>query len=727
MVDDKLSAASKAVTSASQTWDLHLEQICSWEFARFHHHSTEMMYTNLKFKDPTFEVEYLASLPAKMSRSLRMFLIVEILNLLAYLSDYIIYELPRIQFQQPTIPIAVSITICFLILYFMSSKGNPHFGFHLFTTISYAVTCGCMMYIHFIRGQRNIDPNLILLIFVHQIFVRGPYRVVSRYSAAILVSNIIVSCLHGISVEVLQNITITTIVGTVFISAHYYLERSDRRSFIMGRAVEFLRVQAANEKELTLAVLRNLYPEDIYNHMLTKAPHDYLYHGSHVTCLSIRIDALHTASETMSQDMFEQRLVSIFAALERAFGFMNIEKIGNFGSCFLGVAGLFDEDHVESAKRAFFLAKKISASEQLSRLGLRVNARIHTGYVYGTIIGTHKRFEVFGEAVDLVQQLHHIQPEISLLLTGETAVLVKGSCNYEAIGVFASQQLFDLSSFDKPLNSNPTLSPRSVHSGDSSHAGDDQERSRSAQNISQGKITMYKEEEEGEHYKEMLEDMIREDDERFMKFEQRASNQTIIRIQLVGIVVVYFCWTAYELALMGEQAKAAADLVHSFLLRIAIFGSIGIALSTHHILDVMDTGLHNYSHWINTITLMHMLYGLFILCRFILLEAGVVIVHSDSHIWSFIFEGFVWVMFCGSCPLMDKKIFYSLTIPWASYMCYFFIRYRDYLGIDIAGAARYCILFDLMTIVGIVTGQDAKILVATKEIRTQMDQLQVRK
>lgn len=113
-----------------------------------------------------------------------------------------------------------------------------------------------------------------------------------------------------------------------------------------------------------------------------------------------------------------------------------------------------------------------------------------------------------------------------------------------------------------------------MHSGDSSHAEDDQERSRSAQNISQGKITMYKEEEvismyfsitifclclflfwfpflcfnwvsskvvftyilidvyfkqEGEHYKEMLEDMIREDDERFMKFEQRASNQTIIR------------------------------------------------------------------------------------------------------------------------------------------------------------------------------------------------------
>eukprot|EP00002_Diphylleia_rotans_P016962 TRINITY_DN3298_c0_g1_i4.p1 TRINITY_DN3298_c0_g1~~TRINITY_DN3298_c0_g1_i4.p1 ORF type:complete len:851 (+),score=142.49 TRINITY_DN3298_c0_g1_i4:99-2651(+) len=180
-----------------------------------------------------------------------------------------------------------------------------------------------------------------------------------------------------------------------------------------------------------------------------------------------------------------------------------------------------------------------------------------------------------------------------------------------------------------------------------------------------------------------IQERLASDEENLRQVDKAEFSKAYTSVQMCGLFACFIVWSFFEWNSTYERVSFTAweTLSVSIILRAFIFTPIMVGLLfAHYLTDPEAASWDEIEARAQRIPeVFHVVYGVFIICYFLSLDNNAMIVYSIPQIWGFIFESYIWMIFCGVCPLMDSKVFRILCLMWVSYVTFFVSMYFPYL------------------------------------------------
>lgn len=221
------------------------------------------------------------------------------------------------------------------------------------------------------------------------------------------------------------------ILGLILLLGYYFRKKSDQLLISKNQSL-------LEEKKRSEDLLTNMLPAEVVRQLKTKGAAKARKYES-VSILFSDFKGFSKIAETLSPEELVSELDYCFTVFDRITEKYRLQKIKTIGDAYMCVGGLYTRggNHVQRMVFAAleiqqFLAdrkKKRTANGQYS---FEARIGIHTGPIVAGVIGRKKiAFDVWGNTVNVAQQMEHHGAVGKVNISGETYALVKErfTCN----------------------------------------------------------------------------------------------------------------------------------------------------------------------------------------------------------------------------------------------------------------------------------------------------------
>ncbi|MFK7982356.1 MAG: adenylate/guanylate cyclase domain-containing protein [Saprospiraceae bacterium] len=215
------------------------------------------------------------------------------------------------------------------------------------------------------------------------------------------------------------------ILGLVLLLGYYFRKKGDQ--LLKSKNQSLL-----EEKKRSEDLLTNMLPAEVVRQLKTKGAAKARKYDA-VSVLFSDFKGFSTIAETLSPEELVSELNHCFTVFDRITEKYRLQKIKTIGDAYMCVGGLYTRggNHVQRMVFAALEIQQFLADRQQKRTAKNLysfEARIgiHTGPIVAGVIGRKKiAFDVWGNTVNVAQQMEHHGEVGKVNISGETFALVK--------------------------------------------------------------------------------------------------------------------------------------------------------------------------------------------------------------------------------------------------------------------------------------------------------------
>lgn len=215
------------------------------------------------------------------------------------------------------------------------------------------------------------------------------------------------------------------ILGLVLLLGYYFRKKSDQ--LLKSKNQSLL-----EEKKRSEDLLTNMLPAEVVRQLKTKGAAKARKYDA-VSVLFSDFKGFSTIAETLSPEELVNELNHCFTVFDRITEKYRLQKIKTIGDAYMCVGGLYTRggNHVQRMVFAALEIQQFLIDRQKKRTAkdlysFEARIGIHTGPIVAGVIGRKKiAFDVWGNTVNVAQQMEHHGEVGKVNISGETYELVK--------------------------------------------------------------------------------------------------------------------------------------------------------------------------------------------------------------------------------------------------------------------------------------------------------------
>ena len=236
------------------------------------------------------------------------------------------------------------------------------------------------------------------------------------------------------------------IIAALLLLGFFAKRKSNRMLKSMNQTVR-------EEKQRSEELLLNILPAEVAKELKNKASaraHKY----DNISVLFSDFQSFSQIAKQLSPEELVAELDYCFSAFDRIIDKYRLQKIKTIGDAYMCVGGLYTQGNTH-VKRMIYAALEIQMF--LDNLKKRREAEgkhffearigIHTGPIVAGVVGTKKfAFDIWGDTVNVAQQMEFHSEPGKVNISGQTQELVKGQfvCTYRRKAVVKNMKAFDM-------------------------------------------------------------------------------------------------------------------------------------------------------------------------------------------------------------------------------------------------------------------------------------------
>lgn len=215
------------------------------------------------------------------------------------------------------------------------------------------------------------------------------------------------------------------VLGLVLLLGYYFRKKNDQLLISKNQSL-------LEEKKRSEDLLTNMLPAEVVRQLKTKGAAKARKYDS-VSVLFTDFKGFSKIAETLSPEELVSELNHCFTVFDRITEKYRLQKIKTIGDAYMCVGGLYTRggNHVQRMVFAALEIQQFLADRKAQRLGkdlyfFEARIGIHTGPIVAGVIGRKKiAFDVWGNTVNVAQQMEHHSEVGKVNISGETYELVK--------------------------------------------------------------------------------------------------------------------------------------------------------------------------------------------------------------------------------------------------------------------------------------------------------------
>lgn len=207
------------------------------------------------------------------------------------------------------------------------------------------------------------------------------------------------------------------------------------------------------EKKRSEELLLNMLPAEVARELKNKASsRAYKYDG--VSVLFSDFQGFSQIAKKLSPEELVMELDFCFTAFDRIIDKYRLQKIKTIGDAYMCVGGLYTKgnSHVKRMALAaleiqLFLNNLKNKRKADGKHFFEARIGIHTGSIVAGVIGTKKfAFDIWGDTVNVAQQMEFHSEPGKVNISGETYELIKDdfNCTYRSKAIIKNMKAFDM-------------------------------------------------------------------------------------------------------------------------------------------------------------------------------------------------------------------------------------------------------------------------------------------
>ena len=214
-------------------------------------------------------------------------------------------------------------------------------------------------------------------------------------------------------------------MGLVLLLGYYFRKKNDQLLISKNQSL-------LEEKKRSEDLLTNMLPAEVVRQLKTKGAAKARKYDS-VSVLFTDFKGFSKIAETLSPEELVSELNHCFTVFDRITEKYRLQKIKTIGDAYMCVGGLYTRggNHVQRMVFAALEVQQFLADRKAQRLAkdlyfFEARIGIHTGPIVAGVIGRKKiAFDVWGNTVNVAQQMEHHSEVGKVNISGETYELVK--------------------------------------------------------------------------------------------------------------------------------------------------------------------------------------------------------------------------------------------------------------------------------------------------------------
>ena len=215
------------------------------------------------------------------------------------------------------------------------------------------------------------------------------------------------------------------VLGLVLLLGYYFRKKNDQLLISKNQSL-------LEEKKRSEDLLTNMLPAEVVRQLKTKGAAKARKYDS-VSVLFTDFKGFSKIAETLSPEELVSELNHCFTVFDRITEKYRLQKIKTIGDAYMCVGGLYTRggNHVQRMVFAALEIQQFLVDRQKKRnekdlYSFEARIGIHTGPIVAGVIGRKKiAFDVWGNTVNVAQQMEHHSEVGKVNISGETYELVK--------------------------------------------------------------------------------------------------------------------------------------------------------------------------------------------------------------------------------------------------------------------------------------------------------------
>lgn len=215
------------------------------------------------------------------------------------------------------------------------------------------------------------------------------------------------------------------VLGLILLFGYYFRKKNDQLLISKNQSL-------LEEKKRSEDLLTNMLPAEIVRQLKTKGAAKAQKYDL-VSVLFSDFKGFSKIAETLSPEELVNELNHCFTVFDRITEKYRLQKIKTIGDAYMCVGGLYTRggNHVQRMVFAAIEIQQFLADRKAKRLEkdlyfFEARIGIHTGPIVAGVIGRKKiAFDVWGNTVNVAQQMEHHSEVGKVNISGETYELVK--------------------------------------------------------------------------------------------------------------------------------------------------------------------------------------------------------------------------------------------------------------------------------------------------------------
>ena len=215
------------------------------------------------------------------------------------------------------------------------------------------------------------------------------------------------------------------VLGLILLFGYYFRKKSDQLLISKNQSL-------LEEKKRSEDLLTNMLPAEVVRQLKSKGAVKARKYDS-VSILFSDFMGFSAIAETLSPEELVNELDYCFTVFDRITEKYRLQKIKTIGDAYMCVGGLYTRggNHVQRMVFAALEIQQFLADRKMKRSSqdqyfFEARMGIHTGPIVAGVIGRKKiAFDVWGNTVNVAQQMEHHGEASKVNISGETYQLVK--------------------------------------------------------------------------------------------------------------------------------------------------------------------------------------------------------------------------------------------------------------------------------------------------------------
>jgi len=234
--------------------------------------------------------------------------------------------------------------------------------------------------------------------------------------------------------------------GLLFLLGYFFWKKNDK--LLKNNNQSLL-----EEKKRSEDLLTNMLPAEVVRELKSKGTvKAHKYDGASVLFTDFK--NFSQIAENLSPEELVKELGYCFTVFDRIIDKYRLQKIKTIGDAYMCVGGLYTRggNHVQRMVFAAleiqqFLANRKVKRKKAAQYFFEARLGIHTGPIVAGVIGSKKiAFDVWGNTVNVAQQMEHHSEVGKVNISGETYALVKEKfeCTQRETITAKNKQIYDM-------------------------------------------------------------------------------------------------------------------------------------------------------------------------------------------------------------------------------------------------------------------------------------------